>query len=70
MGGAPYKSARDGGGHSSVRLWYQQKHTSCHCLCCSDETIQRHASMVTTEISQVPLSGVLQLLQSARWALS
>ena len=26
--------------------------------------------MVTTEISQVPLSGVLQLLQSARWAPS
>jgi sugar/nucleoside kinase (ribokinase family) len=30
--------------------------------------IQQHASMVTTEISQVPLSGVLELLTSAKKA--
>ena len=28
--------------------------------------IQQHASMVTTEISQVPLSGVLALLKAAK----
>lgn len=33
----------------------------------SDDVIQQHASMVTTEISQVPLSGVLALLNSARF---
>ena len=32
----------------------------------TDETIQQRASMVTTEISQVPLSGVLELLKSAK----
>ena len=31
------------------------------------EDIEKHASMVTTEISQVPLSGVLALLKAARW---
>ena len=30
------------------------------------EDIEKHASMVTTEISQVPLSGVLALLKAAR----
>ncbi|KAL5473122.1 hypothetical protein EMCRGX_G027568 [Ephydatia muelleri] len=33
-----------------------------------DDVIQQHASMVTTDISQVPLSGVLALLNSARRA--
>jgi len=33
-----------------------------------DGAIHEHACMVTTEISQVPLSGVLQLLKSARKA--
>lgn len=31
-----------------------------------DEVIQQHAAIVTTEVSQVPLSGVLALLNSAR----
>lgn len=34
-----------------------------------DDVIQQHASMVTTDISQVPLSGVLALLNSARFVL-
>ena len=33
-----------------------------------DADIQAHASMVTTEISQVPLTGVLALLGSAKKA--
>jgi hypothetical protein len=31
-----------------------------------EPAIQQRASMVTTEISQVPLSGVLELLKSAK----
>ena len=32
----------------------------------TEPAIQQRASMVTTEISQVPLSGVLELLKSAK----
>jgi hypothetical protein len=32
----------------------------------SDEAIVKEAAMVTTEISQVPLSGVMALLNSAK----
>ena len=35
-------------------------------LLCPDEAIVNQASMVTTEISQVPLSGVMALLNSAK----
>ena len=47
MGGAPYKSAKDGGGHSSVRLWYQQKRTSYRCTSsqsCPAKMVQRHTT--------------------------
>ncbi len=35
-----------------------------------DGYIQEHASMVTTEISQVPLDGVKALLDSAKYVFS
>ena len=31
-----------------------------------DQDIAKHSAMVTTEVSQVPLSGVLAILQAAR----
>ena len=39
---------------------------SSFCVSLPAATIQQCASIVTTEVSQVPLSGVLELLTSAR----
>ena len=36
---------------------------------CVEKDILQHARMVTTEISQVPLSGVLAILKAARCTL-
>lgn len=59
------KSKREDSDPMSMTLHAVYKVISVLCNCVADD-IEKHACMVTTEISQVPLSGVLAMLKAAR----
>lgn len=52
--------------HSSVLLSWHVFHVLCLPYLTTADHIRNDAGMLTTEVSQVPLSGVLALLKSAR----